>query len=424
MPNEDLLEIKGENITQMNETQTNETQTNETQKSGAQDFRDLYPELSINDVRFYFYQLLIALEYAHEHGVMHRDVKPQNILFDFSQKKLTLIDWGLSECFTKRINQKSSIQKMLSSTPWEVCAGCFTKKDECITEMSAFVMSRHYKAPELLLNMKNYDQSVDIWGAGLVLTSMFQLRDTFGINLNWSEDELNKIKEVNKQIEDNQTNNEIKNQIQINDGTNMTYNAYIDGHYWINVQQNRNQLREEQKNLNESMRKRFPTPNKQVRQPLTLITGIEWPEQLRSEMKHIGSKPIQDFINKYKIDYDLAQTLIGNNTQDNKSYQKEKRKIVHMEYSFTNETWLTICLHHALWRSQSNNSNSTLTQQEIDREERSNSFHFCKDGLELLDQLLLVDFQKRIPIHKAMQHKFFDPVRDALKSRIQNSGGK
>lgn len=40
---------------------------------------------------------------------------------------------------------------------------------------------------------------------------MFQLRDTFGINLNWSEDELNKIKEVNKQIEDNQTNNEIKN---------------------------------------------------------------------------------------------------------------------------------------------------------------------------------------------------------------------
>jgi hypothetical protein len=45
------------------------------------DFKILYPTLSDYDVRFYMYELLKALDFAHSNGIMHRDVKPHNGMF-------------------------------------------------------------------------------------------------------------------------------------------------------------------------------------------------------------------------------------------------------------------------------------------------------------------------------------------------------
>lgn len=41
--------------------------------------------------------LVQALDFCHSKGIMHRDVKPHNIMIDHSQRKLRLIDWGLAE---------------------------------------------------------------------------------------------------------------------------------------------------------------------------------------------------------------------------------------------------------------------------------------------------------------------------------------
>lgn len=49
--------------------------------------------------RYYIFELLKALDYSHSNGIMHRDVKPHNVMIDHDQKQLRLIDWGLAEFY-------------------------------------------------------------------------------------------------------------------------------------------------------------------------------------------------------------------------------------------------------------------------------------------------------------------------------------
>ena len=62
-------------------------------------FKTLYETFSDNDVRYYMYELLKAIDYCHSKGIMHRDIKPHNVMIDAKQRKLRLIDWGLSEFY-------------------------------------------------------------------------------------------------------------------------------------------------------------------------------------------------------------------------------------------------------------------------------------------------------------------------------------
>lgn len=59
----------------------------------------LYPTLSDLDIRYYIFELLKALEFCHSNGVMHRDVKPHNVMIDHEKRQLRLIDWGLAEFY-------------------------------------------------------------------------------------------------------------------------------------------------------------------------------------------------------------------------------------------------------------------------------------------------------------------------------------
>ena len=129
------------------------------------DFRTLYPTFTDFDVRFYIYQILRALDYCHSQGIMHRDIKPHNIMIDHPHKKLRVIDWGLAEFYHPG------------------------------TEYNVRVASRYYKGPELLVDDKLYDYSLDMWSLGCTLAEMmFQKIPFFKGKSNY--DQLVKIAKV------------------------------------------------------------------------------------------------------------------------------------------------------------------------------------------------------------------------------------
>lgn len=103
------------------------------------DYRDdLIDVVEQKDIRKIIYQILSGLLHCHEKGIFHRDIKPQNLLIEQGTLNTKISDWGLAEYYLPD------------------------------TEYNVRVASRHYKGPELLLNNRNYDFSLDIWSLGLV----------------------------------------------------------------------------------------------------------------------------------------------------------------------------------------------------------------------------------------------------------------
>ncbi|CAI9777171.1 unnamed protein product [Fraxinus pennsylvanica] len=101
------------------------------------------------DIRYYIYELLKALDYCHSQGIMHRDVKPHNVMIDHELRKLRLIDWGLAEFYHPN------------------------------KEYNVRVASRYFKGPELLVDLQDYDYSLDMWSLGCMFAGMIFRKEPF-----------------------------------------------------------------------------------------------------------------------------------------------------------------------------------------------------------------------------------------------------
>lgn len=78
------------------------------------DFKTLYPTLTDYDIRYYIFELLKALDFCHSQGIMHRDVKPHNVMIDHERKILRLIDWGLAEFYHPGKLNKHTLEMYVS----------------------------------------------------------------------------------------------------------------------------------------------------------------------------------------------------------------------------------------------------------------------------------------------------------------------
>lgn len=99
--------------------------------------------LSDQHYQYFLYQILRGLKYVHSANVLHRDLKPSNILVN-SNCDLALCDFGLAR-------------------------GFHAEYDDTMTE---YVVTRWYRAPELLCLSTRYGKAVDVWSVGCIFAEL------------------------------------------------------------------------------------------------------------------------------------------------------------------------------------------------------------------------------------------------------------
>ena len=99
---------------------------------------------TVKFIKNMMFQLLKGVEHLHSHKILHRDLKPQNILVDENGWILKLADFGLSRVYSIPIRP-------------------YTKE----------VLTLWYRAPEMMLGINNYAIGLDIWSIGCIFAELY-----------------------------------------------------------------------------------------------------------------------------------------------------------------------------------------------------------------------------------------------------------
>ena len=181
--------------------------------------------LTMDDVRMYTYHILCGLKYIHSCAVLHRDLKPGNILLD-KDYQIKICDFGLARCVNRdnddEIVEQVPQQKQIDASKLEKHNALLNKyagvsndkaekneikedkkdettksKDSSTTTksgkrgpppklkflknqkkeqiLSVHVVSRWYRAPELILIETNYTGSIDVWSVGCIFGELMMM---------------------------------------------------------------------------------------------------------------------------------------------------------------------------------------------------------------------------------------------------------
>ena len=98
--------------------------------------------VSNEHIQYFLFQILLALKVLHSANVIHRDLKPANVLLN-SDCSVKVCDFGLARSFF---------------------AGS--------SDLTEYVITRWYRAPEVMLSYQEYGPAVDVWSAGCILAEL------------------------------------------------------------------------------------------------------------------------------------------------------------------------------------------------------------------------------------------------------------
>ncbi|KAK9815669.1 hypothetical protein WJX72_007692 [[Myrmecia] bisecta] len=104
--------------------------------------------LTDDHYQYFVYQILRGLKFVHTANVLHRDLKPSNLLLN-ATCDLKICDFGLARTSTER------------------------------NFMTEYVVTRWYRAPELLLSCEQYTAAIDVWSVGCIMAELLQRKPLF-----------------------------------------------------------------------------------------------------------------------------------------------------------------------------------------------------------------------------------------------------
>jgi mitogen-activated protein kinase 1/3 len=106
--------------------------------------------LTDEHIQYFVYQVLRGLKYIHSAKVIHRDLKPSNLLLN-GNCDLKICDFGLARGV----------------------------KEEVDYELTEYVVTRWYRAPEVMCSCQEYDHKIDVWSIGCILAELHGRKPLF-----------------------------------------------------------------------------------------------------------------------------------------------------------------------------------------------------------------------------------------------------
>ena len=130
----------------------------------------------------HLFQLLRGLAFCHSHNVLHRDLKPQNLLIN-KNGELKLADFGLARafgipvrCYSAEVvtlwyaDSKASLpKKIIAGMGGDIYVRCTAIK---VCQDPNITLMYRYRPPDVLFGAKLYSTSIDMWSAGCIFAEL------------------------------------------------------------------------------------------------------------------------------------------------------------------------------------------------------------------------------------------------------------
>ena len=129
-------------------------------------------ELTDDHIQYFIYQILRGVLYMHSANIIHRDLKPANILAN-KNCDLKICDLGLGRAEVYDYDEMKNIKKKKKKTKTN------ESDSEEDPELTEYVITRWYRAPEVILCPSHYAKAVDIWSVGCIFAELLGRQPLF-----------------------------------------------------------------------------------------------------------------------------------------------------------------------------------------------------------------------------------------------------